>query len=311
MNSLRQRSLILTALAVAALPLQAAFQAVPRALITQNLPQSTGCSHADQMQKFMFFADETPEGSLSVEIMQAGEDEESINEAAEFLIDSFWLDARHLVTQPAERETNALSVSEDARRSLYERQASDLFDNYGERMGKTILDSAVIKAVDTKTGKIVGLVCVSSLLFDAKTEEVLSTQDSEELLKAAVATLGPKVRRRYKDASAEDIAMDLLGGDMEAVCCISNLAVSPKARRTGIASQLCDEAERIASVEWGYDVMFLKVEADNTAARALYEGKLKYTLRCNEIAATALRVDVEAGQFVETQADTLILNKEL
>lgn len=286
-----------------------AFQAAPCSLSTP--PRQSPKGHSDHVQRFMFFAEEAPKDSLSVDILQAGDDEASINEAAEFLIDSFWLDARHLVTQPADGDVTDVKVSEDARRSLYERQATDLFDNYGERMGKRILDSAVIKAVDTKTEEIVGLVCVSSLLFDGKTEEVLSPQDSEELLKAAVATLGPKDRRRYKDAAAEDIAAGLLGNDMEAVCCISNLAVSPKARRGGVAAKLCDEAEHIASAEWGYDVMLLKVEADNTAARTLYEEKLNYSIKCKEIAAVALRVDVEAGEFVETRADTLILMKDI
>ncbi|CAB9508816.1 expressed unknown protein [Seminavis robusta] len=284
------------------LPSCAAFRPVPRHLHQQ--------STADTRQ-FMFFAEEAPEGSLSIDIVASGDDEESINQAAKFLINSFWLDARHLVTT-GDDDDSAVVVSDNARQSLYERQASDLFDNYGERMGKTILDSAVIKAVDSKNpDEIVGLVCVSSLLFDGKTETLLSLQESEELLKAAVATLGPKDRRRYKDASAEDIATGLLGNDMEAVCCISNLAVSPRARRTGVAARLCDEAERVASVEWGYEVMFLKVEADNTAARNLYEQKLQYSVKCNEIAATALRVDLENGQFVETEADTLILMKDI
>ena len=264
----------------------------------------------------MFFAEEAPADSMSIELVQSGDDSDSINEAANFLIDAFWLDARHVIkTQQAKGDpsqvTSALTDRDDARRRLLDRQASDLFDNYGERVGKRLLDSAVIKAIDTKTNQIVGLLCISTLLFDTKGETLLSIQDSEELLKAALATLGPKDRRKYKGASPDDLAANLLGNDFQVVCCISNLAVLPKVRRSGIAARLCDEAERIASVEWGYDVMALKVEADNTAARNLYELKLGYALRCNEIGALAMRVDLEAGKFVETEADTLILMKEI
>lgn len=262
----------------------------------------------------MFFAEEAEEGSLNIKITPSDDDEQSMIEAAKFLVDAFWLDARHVVTQPAEGDGIVVSssVSEEAKRSLYQEQASDLMDKYGERMGKRLLDSCVLKAVNTNTGDILGLICVSALLFDSTTKILIPYEDSEQLLKAAVAGLGPKDRRQYKDASAEEIASNLLGDrDLKAVCCISNLAVLPTARKLGIATQLCDEAERIASVEWGYEVIVLKVEADNTKARNLYERKLNYEVKSTEPSATAYRVDTEEGRFVESEADTLILLKNI
>lgn len=322
MPNQRRASALFLCLALITLQQSTAFQPIPSQWAPPLPPykSNTNIMEDGTTRHFMFFAEEAPPDSLNIEIVPSGDDQDSMNEAAEFLIDAFWLDARHLVAQPAEgaapqqqqqQDVVTVQVSEDARRRLYRRQATDLFDNYGERMGKRLLDNAVIKAMDTKTNEILGLVCVSSLLFDDKKETLLTLHDSEELLLAAVASLGPKDRRNYKNASAEDIVSGLLGNNLEAVCCLSNLAVSPKARRSGIAARLCDEAERLASVEWGFDVMFLKVEADNTAARNLYEQKLGYALRCKEMAASAMRVDLESGNFVVTEADTLILMKEI
>ena len=178
-------------------------------------------------------------------------------------------------------------------------------------MGRPLLNNCILKAVDSRTGVTLGLACVSALLFDTRTEEVLLHEDSEELLKAAFASLGPRDRRRYKNASAQQIASGLLGGEMVPVCCISNLAVSPQARRLGIAAELCNEAERVASVEWGYDAMLLKVEADNHAARNLYERKLGYRSLCKEVGAGAFRVDARDGRFVEIQIDTFVLAKDI
>lgn len=251
---------------------------------------------------------------MSIDIVPLNHHEESILRAAEFLVDAFWLDARHLATQPAkgEQEETAISMSREAKKSLYQEQASDLMEKYGERMGKRLLDSCLLTAIDRTSGEIVGLVCVSTLLFDSRTEQLVQNDDSENLLKVAVANLGPKERRKYKDATAEEIASNLLGDrDLEAVSCISNLAVASIARRSGIASMLCEEAERLASLEWGYETMMLRVEVDNENARNLYEKKLNYKIKCMEEAAAAFRVDVKDGCFVESEADTLILSKKI
>ncbi len=51
---------------------------------------------------------------------------------------------------------------------------------------------------------------------------------------------------------------------------LSNLAVSLTHRRRGTARQLLRRCEQIA-LDWGYDVLFLHVLEDNTAAQKLYE----------------------------------------
>lgn len=248
--------------------------------------------------------------TADVSIQEINDDAASIQSAAQFLVDAFWLDPRHvLVDSPSD-------ISDAAKDSLYAEQTDDLMDKYGERMGQRALESAILTATDTTSGDVLGMVCISALLLDSDFNALVPHDESEELLKGAVASLGPKDRRKYKNASPDEIATDLLSSDsktMAAVCCLSNLAVSAKARRRGVAALLCAEAERMAGIAegWGYDAMLLRVEADNTAARTLYEGKLGYTEMAMEPDAVAFRVDTQEGSFAEANTDTLLLVKEL
>ena len=50
---------------------------------------------------------------------------------------------------------------------------------------------------------------------------------------------------------------------------VSDLAVRPDHRRRGLATRLIDRCESTAKA-WGYDVLYLKVEETNAAARAMY-----------------------------------------
>jgi ribosomal protein S18 acetylase RimI-like enzyme len=68
---------------------------------------------------------------------------------------------------------------------------------------------------------------------------------------------------------------------------MSNLAVSRKYRRKGIAEKLVKEAERVARYEWGYDDCFLYVEARNAPAVKLYR-KLGYRRIWTDDEATTL-----------------------
>ena len=165
----------------------------------------------------------------------------------------------------------------------------------------------MIAALDEDTKEMLGVATLKETLL-MKTE-ILESEKAEAIAKTAVAQLGPKQRREYKNAPVSRIAQELLSPDTKAVCVLSNLAVSRNARRRGIGSVLCDEIEALAE-DWGYDEVHLLVESDNTAARTLYESKLGYQeIGMNE-AAPALRVDVETGAFSEIQADTLVLAKK-
>merc|ERR1712232_635036 len=140
--------------------------------------------------------------------------------------------------------------------------------------------------------------------------DVVESEKSEAIAQNAVASLGPKQRREYKRASISKIAEELLSPDTKAVCVLSNLAVAKKARRKGVARVLCDEIEALAG-DWGFCEVHLLVESENKAARNLYEKKLGYKLLSTTMAAPALRVDFENGEFVEVQQDTLVMAKQM
>jgi GNAT superfamily N-acetyltransferase len=235
-------------------------------------------------------------------------DEKSLSEAAEFMVDAFWLSSGRLLIPMQDDEQ--VSVSDVTRRNLYEEQVSDLTAKYGERMGKRLLVSCLLTAIDKESGDILGVVGVETSLLDRVKEDILSQGKAETMLKDAVATLGPKQRRLYKDSTVAEIAQDLLP-DLQFISCLSNLSVSPNARRRGIAATLCAEAERVAASEWKFGSLFLKVESENAAARHLYEQKLGYKLEYTIDSAPAIRIDVDAGCFIESEASTLVLAKKL
>lgn len=239
----------------------------------------------------------------------SGCDEEAIFDAASFLVDSFWLGSPRQWVDAAAPAGGAADVSDAVRASLVEEQAADLMETYGERMGKRMLNSCVVCATDGD-GSPLGMACLQVLVLDAAKGNTLNAEQSEDVLKNAVATLGPKQRRQYKDASVQQIAEELLPASQEAVCCFSNLAVAPGARRQGIAFQLCQELESIAK-DWNFDSIHLKVESDNEAAVNLYENRLGYVSEFVVENDPAIRLDTSAGEFIETQARTLLLKKAL
>ncbi|KAL9185338.1 hypothetical protein ACHAXT_003115 [Thalassiosira profunda] len=260
---------------------------------------------------FMFFADaaaveNSEPGPSSISIAPLDGSEASIQQAAEFLVDSFWLGSPQQLVVSASSD-----VSEAARSSLVSTQAQDLNGKYGERMGKRKLDALILAATDEGgDGAFAGLVTLEVRLLDRRSD-ILSADASEFKLTQAVAALGPKQRREYKDASVIDIANALLPPDISAVCSLSNLCVSPSARRKGIAENLCNEAERFAKKDLGFDEIYLRVESENEAAKRLYEEKLGYEQTMDVEAATALRVDGNKGEFVEVTSDIVVLKKKI
>lgn len=263
----------------------------------------------------MFFADAAVEkndgpspSNNNVQISPLDGSESSIENAAKFMVDAFWLQSPQQLVQDS---SDSSEISELAKSLLINTQADDLMGKYGERMGKRKLDALMLAAVEEgDEDNIQGMVTIEVRLMDRQ-EDILSAAASEHKLTQAVASLGPKQRREFKDASVIDIANQLLSPDITAVCSLSNLCVSPSARRKGIAAKLCNEAERVAKEELGFDEIYLRVEAENEAAKRLYEEKLGYENVFEVGAATALRVDSDSGAFVEVESDIVVLKKKI
>ena len=237
-------------------------------------------------------------------------DDETIREVATFLVDAYWLSTPRLWTDVT------VQCDLPSQASILQKEATDyLITQYGERLGKRLLRTCLVVAEantdvasDTNTAAIAGLLCMHELIWD--NTNILPDEESETILRDVVATIGPKDRRMYKDATAIDIAAKLLPESYKAVCVFSNLAVSPAFRRQGVGVKICEVAEDVAK-EWGYEYLHLKVEAENIAAATLYQYKLGYMLEKNLPADPAIRLDLKAASFVDTAVETLILRKKV
>jgi len=217
-----------------------------------------------------------------------------INEAAEFMMGSFW------------------GVT-DGNAGLMAEQTSDLDGRFGEILGKRKLFSSLIVAKSGSTGDdVAGIVGVEVALLDVTTKNILNYKQSDQKLMGAIASLGPKQRRQYKDASIEELVSELpdLAGKYEAVAVLANLAVAPSARGSGLGKTLCVAVERIVSGEWNMNRILLKVEGENEPARGLYE-KMGYVEEWMEDDAITLRPDTDKGSFQDVPCTMMTLGKTL
>jgi len=264
-------------------------------------------SAPDEVKNMASPSDDTADGNVTVEespppVQLVISDSESfLNAAGSFLVDSFWLGSDHHML----KENDVMTA--DARMNLVIEQAADLQEKYGETMGKRLANCCVVGALDEETKELIGLVTLKETLL--VNNNVLESEKAESIAKNAVAALGPKQRREYKNAPIRKIADQLLSPETKAICVMSNLAVSEKARRRGVARTLCQEVEALAG-DWGFSEAHLIVESQNTAARTLYEKKLGYKPVFTNNGATGLRIDFETGEFLEVTLDTLIMKKK-
>jgi ribosomal protein S18 acetylase RimI-like enzyme len=257
----------------------------------------------------LFFAEEAadvPTKKFTLKLSSG--DDGAMFTAGKFMVESFWLEYPLHIFQPT--GDGQVTISDSAKIELIAAQAEDLSDKFGERIGKRLLNSCLITSIDEDTNDIMGVVCVEVRMLDTSAKEILTAQKSELNLKNALASLGPKQRRQYKDSTVSELTTELLPPEVSCVCVLSNLSVSSKARGTGLGAELCGEVERIVKDVWGYDQLFLKVEAGNVAAKGLYE-KLGFRTEFKIDDASALRLDTNTGSFVECTADTLVMSKNL
>lgn len=90
---------------------------------------------------------------------------------------------------------------------------------------------------------------------------------------------------------------------------MSNVAVSPKFRRRGVAKLLVQAAEDLARVEWGYDEMYLYVEQRNIPAVRLYQ-KMGYQRFWQDNTATTL-LPTSKGTLSSEPTTILCMKKKL
>jgi len=225
---------------------------------------------------------------------------DNMEKAGKFMVDAFWLNS------PQKLVLEDVTVTEEMKERLIEEQVADLEDKYGERLGKRTLDTTLLQITDG-TGEILGLVGLEVSLLDTDVGDTISSTASEDWIKSSVASLGPKQRRLYKSAKVSKICEELMLPHLEAVPVLSNLVVSPTARRMGIAQKLCDATLKIARDDWKYDTIWLRVESENEAARTLYQQKLGFSKIYVLPDASGLRIGSE--ELEKVKVETLVMCK--
>jgi hypothetical protein len=140
-----------------------------------------------------------------IDIVPVGCDEQSINRAATFMVEAFWLGTKRQMVEGSNGndDVDDENISNDARSRLVKDQAFDLNEKYGERMGNRILPSLLLQAVDYTNGETVGLVGLEVSLLDRSKPDILSPKLSEEMLKNAIASLGPKTATTIQGQSCD------------------------------------------------------------------------------------------------------------
>lgn len=90
---------------------------------------------------------------------------------------------------------------------------------------------------------------------------------------------------------------------------MSNLAISRKYRRKGLAEDLVKAVENIARKEWGYDTCYLYVEKRNAPAVKLYK-KLGYATMWEDPNATTL-LPMDNGSVANGKTTILCMKKKI
>lgn len=249
-------------------------------------------------------------------IVTSPTDGKSLNQAAAFMVDAYWLSSpASLIADDSLSLLSSDSTKitlDEARKQLTYTQLGDFAERYDGKRKDRLLHSRLLTAIgstaDSTESDILGLVGMEVRLCDKKSNVIHSTKKSEEILENFVN--GEKDEMKGLPHCVPKLVDELLPPELSAVCVLSNLAVSSKARRQGLATKLCREVERLAESYCGCDEVYLEVEENNIAARRLYEEKLGYKLRCKED-APAKRVDLTTGSFVNVMVPTLVLVKNV
>ena len=297
------------------------------------LPSSVSSSRDIRSSLYAETTTSSASSSSSLTIVPNSGQPQDLQRAAAFMVDAFWLGTPRQQIHNTDDDDSNTPVSESARTALMNHQFTDFTEKYGERMGQRLCESILLEAHDTDTdNSLLGLVGLEVTLLQQTIDSysLLSTTVAEQVLQSAVASLGPKQRRQFKSATAPEIATNLLllGKEdesmMTACATLVNLAVSPHARRRGVAKALClaledvilqqqqQQQQQSSNSDYTISKLLLQVEADNTAARALYEECLGYELLATLPRATAMRANAATGEFESLDnVESLILQKTI
>ncbi|KAL7505689.1 hypothetical protein ACHAXN_003128 [Cyclotella atomus] len=206
-----------------------------------------------------------------VKVVKSEGDEGLLIDAGKFFVDAFWTG----------KVGGAETLASNQAASLERQQIAEFKKRYKSR---------ALPSGSRLPGRYAGR---SS---DSRAELVLCLDSKEECIGCA----GVEVEKIKK--------MDGYDGSFVGPV-MSNLAISRKYRRKGLAEDLVKAAENIARKEWGYDTCYLYVEKRNAPAVKLYK-KLGYTIMWEDPNATTL-LPMDNGSVANGKTTILCMKKKI
>ena len=192
----------------------------------------------------------------------------SITEVAAFFVDSFWA---------ASTTYDKVELSGRERGQLTLQMAEDFHHRYANswlssgRHARRFFGSRLLVARGAK-GEVVGCVGLESALLDPFSRTVHAAAAAEKLMAIEFDCMVQADVARYAELHKAEglppLARELYP-ELTCLGLLTNLAVAPSRRRSGLGRALCAWCEA-GCAEWALPGLLLQVEAANGDARALY-----------------------------------------
>ena len=226
----------------------------------------------------------------------------SLHEVASLFVDAFWTSTF---------DDGELQLTGCEREQLTRRTVHDFSQRYGNswhsdgeppRLFKTRLLLA------RASGRAVGCMGVECSIIDPLTSAVFTSAEAEMLFRAELnaLTLHPSQQARLEELNElkRSGLVPLVGAlfpHYTPALLVTNLAVAPMFRRTGVARTLCACAE-LGCDEWALPGTVLQVEEGNLPAQALY-GRLGYAEVFRRSDLKVPRVQLPSAENAELLAE--------
>lgn len=161
-------------------------------------------------------------------------------------------------------------LSDEQVGQLSDEHQRDFDRRYAELTGKRRFPSALLIAHDGES--ILGCAGVEMTVIDPIANAFWDREQAETFFSDKFAGMGGRERSQYRKASLAELSSAFL--ETQAVRpVLSNLAVRPDTRGTGLGARLVKSCEELVGSAdgWGGDDLWLLVEELNTPAVKLYE----------------------------------------
>ena len=194
-----------------------------------------------------------------------------MKELSSFFVDSFWV---------ASTTFGDVPLSSSERSSLAKEMAKDFTQRYGnswEAPGRTVgaggrLFKSRLLLARGPDAAIIGCVGVEAALVDPLSKTVVTAAQAEALVCVELANMddaeGLSCREVYDTGGIAALASTLFP-EYQPLGMLTNLAIAPSQRRSGIGRELCECCEQGAA-QWKLPGMLLQVEEANVGALGLY-----------------------------------------